>query len=416
LEDAARRVRQIQAVTHALKPIHPDARGTNLYVLPNELPARNATGSPVIGSHVLGADFSGDVVGNAAALDVYKFLKLDVDGRSLLDALLIEDADAISALADDDTQARQLRDAFVALTQPHDNQSASHPLAKQLYWLADDDPTDDTAYHLLAPLYATSLAHAVHTLIQEDRFGETTKVARQARRDKVFHDGIIHDYPGLAVQKLGGTKPQNISQLNSERRGNNYLLSCAPPAWQERELPNISRASSLFNPHVYGALPKVGMTVSSLRRFLASNPPANMATRNRRDAYIDTLIDELVDLAARYQTGWTPGWSLHTDTVLHEDECLWLDPYRAKRPDEIEFRKKWLRLDWPDRIGNRFARWLNSRLEQQLPVGDMEHRHWKKELLLDETQTGWAEQLHKSCRALDTSAFMFSRKNAGYNA
>src|SRR5256885_10965191 len=29
MEDAARRVTQIQAVTHSLKPIHPDARGTD---------------------------------------------------------------------------------------------------------------------------------------------------------------------------------------------------------------------------------------------------------------------------------------------------------------------------------------------------------------------------------------------------
>ena len=29
LEDAARRAGQIQAVTHSLKPVHPDAKGTN---------------------------------------------------------------------------------------------------------------------------------------------------------------------------------------------------------------------------------------------------------------------------------------------------------------------------------------------------------------------------------------------------
>lgn len=28
---------------------------------------------------------------------------------------------------------------------------------------------------------------------------------------------MSREYPNLAVQKFGGTKPQNISQLNSER-------------------------------------------------------------------------------------------------------------------------------------------------------------------------------------------------------
>ena len=111
LEDAARRVQQIQAVTHSLKPIHPDARGTNLYVEPAQL-------APLaeLGSHALGTDFAGDVVGNAAALDVYKFLKLQVGGKNLLAALLAEDAAALQALHDEPAQAKTLRDAFVSLT------------------------------------------------------------------------------------------------------------------------------------------------------------------------------------------------------------------------------------------------------------------------------------------------------------
>ncbi len=96
LASAAKRVEQIQAVTHSLKPIHPDARGTNLYVEPSTLPSLAE-----LGSHALGECFVGDVVGNAAALDVYKLLKLEVNGRSLLTALLAHDADALFALHPD---------------------------------------------------------------------------------------------------------------------------------------------------------------------------------------------------------------------------------------------------------------------------------------------------------------------------
>nr|WP_230680831.1 type I-F CRISPR-associated protein Csy1 [Paracidovorax cattleyae] len=96
LADAAWRVAQIQAVTHSLKPIHPDARGTNLYVEPSALPVLAE-----LGSHALVGHFATDVVGNAAALDVYKLLKLEVNGRSLLTALLAQDADALTALHPD---------------------------------------------------------------------------------------------------------------------------------------------------------------------------------------------------------------------------------------------------------------------------------------------------------------------------
>lgn len=112
LLSAAKRVEQIQVVTHSLKPVHPDARGTNLYVDPLSLPSLKE-----LGSHVLGQSFEGDVVGNAAALDVYKLLKLEADGIGLLAALLANDEAARSALHDDPVQAQSLSDAFKGLTQ-----------------------------------------------------------------------------------------------------------------------------------------------------------------------------------------------------------------------------------------------------------------------------------------------------------
>jgi len=405
LADAARRVEQIQAVTHALKATHPDARGTSLYVLPSQLPSY-ATG---VGSYTLGAEFTSDVVGNAAALDVYKFLKLEIDGRSLLDSLLVEDADALSALSDDVAKARALRDAFVSLTQPREVLPASHTLAKQLYWLEGDDPTDDAEYHLLAPLYATSFAQKVYAVIQEDRFGEEAKKAREARRKNEFYDGAVHDYPRLAVQKMGGTKPQNISQLTSERRGYNYLLSCAAPIWKTPDLPSLHKVSSFFDA-IYGSRLDVREAVSDLLRFLKTDPSSGMATRDLRDAYIDRLLDEMVQLATRYQQGWTRGWSREPEIDLPWEERLWLDPYRGLLPEEDQFRKDWIWLDWPNQIGDRFGRWLNSKLEQYLPAGDVEFRHWKKELLLDESQAGWAQQLHRQLKKLEVPTCMPKRE------
>ena len=292
LASAAKRVEQIQAVTHSLKPIHPDARGTNLYVEPRTLPPLAE-----LGSHALGERFVGDVVGNAAALDVYKLLKLEVNGRSLLTALLAQDADALAALHTDPAQAQALRDAFVSLTQPRAEGPSSHTLAKQLYWLTGTDACDDAHYTLLAPLYATSLAHAVHAQVQEDRFGEANKAARQARRERKVHDGVFHDYPGLAVQNMGGTKPQNISQLNSERRGMNYLLSSLPPKWKVNAQRFPTHADSVFTRY-FDSRPLVRQTVKTLRRYLESNPNPVKDTRDHRKELVDMLVDEMVNMAA----------------------------------------------------------------------------------------------------------------------
>ena len=389
LASAAKRVEQIQAVTHSLKPIHPDARGTNLYVEPRTLPPLAE-----LGSHALGERFVGDVVGNAAALDVYKLLKLEVNGRSLLTALLAQDADALAALHTDPAQAQALRDAFVSLTQPRAEGPSSHTLAKQLYWLTGTDACDDSHYILLAPLYATSLAHAVHAQVQEDRFGEANKAARQARRERKVHDGVFHDYPGLAVQNMGGTKPQNISQLNSERRGMNYLLSSLPPKWKVNAQRFPTHADSVFTRY-FDSRPLVRQTVKTLRRYLESNPNPVKDTRDHRKELVDMLVDEMVNMAAELQHALPPGWTLDDPrfSALNEDEQTWLDALRAELPEEDDFANRWLAMEWPDAIGTRFGNWLNARLEGKLSFSDIEFRAWKKELLTDED--GFSQQLRE---------------------
>jgi CRISPR-associated protein Csy1 len=380
LQSAARRVQQIQAVTHSLKPIHPDARGTNLYVQPGTLASLAE-----LGSHALGDTLTPDVVGNAAALDVYKLLKLEVAGVNLLAALQANQSDALLALSADPPQAQALREAFVSLTLAREGGASSHVRAKQLYWLAGNDPCDDAAYHLLAPLYATSLAHAVYAPLQEARFGEANKAARQARRDGKAHDRAYHDYQDLAVQKMGGTKPQNISQLNSERGGTNYMLASLPPrAWKtgQRYLP--LRANSVFE-RAFGARPAVRNMVKAFLAFLVSNPEPNRHARQKVDDYLDSLVDEVVIYAGEMQSQ-PAGWSLderYDDLALAEK--LWLDPNRAELPTEAAFAQEWNRQDWPEQIGKRFANWLNAQLQGKLPVGDAEAREWRRVLLADDS-------------------------------
>lgn len=241
LSDAARRVGQIQAVTHVLKATHPDAKGSNLHVVPTSLPVRME-----VGSHVLGDEFVEDVVGNAAALDVFKLLKIETEGRRLLDWMRADDPDLKAALSDDPDEAAAWMRSFGSLVR-QDAVPASHPMAKQVYWLVGSDPQEDEHYHLLQPMFSSSLAHAVHADIQDARFGDTNVDARKAFRESRPHVAPYREYRNLAFRKLGGSKPQNVSQLNSERGGLNYLLaSLPPPAWRPSGVDLLKR-SSAFN-------------------------------------------------------------------------------------------------------------------------------------------------------------------------
>lgn len=370
LEDAARRAAQIQAVTHSLKPVHPDAKGTNLYSPPSTLATIE-----LVGSHCLGDAFAGDVVGNAAALDVYKFLKQTHEGRSLL-ALSVEgDADWAAALSDDPEQAQAWLQAFASLTEPR-GRVTSDTLAKQLYWQTGDDVQADSSYHLLTPLYASSLAHRVYETLQDDRFSEAAKAARDARKANTFSERPVHEYPQMAVQQLGGTKPQNISQLNSERRGNNCLLASLPPVWRSMDLKPLNNTDSMF--HRYSRRPEVRQSVKALLAFLKTDPARNEATRSKRAAWINLLIDEFLQFTAELRS-LEPGWSQTPQCTLTESECRWLDTEGVAVTDAELDRSP--PTDIPERISAAFANWLNAQLRPPLPMGDPEFLAWRNTMM-----------------------------------
>ncbi len=389
LADAARRVGQIQAVTHVLKATHPDARGSSLHVPPGSLPRHVE-----IGSHVLGGDFAEDVVGNAAALDVFKLLKLEVDGRRLLDWMLAGDADLRNALHADAQTASGWMAAFSDLVRS-DMAPTSHTAAKQLYWLTGDDPGDDAGYHLLQPLFSSSLAHAVHAEIQDARFGEGNKAARQAFRTREEHPALYRDYRNLVARKLGGTKPQNVSQLNSERGGINYLLaSLPPPGWSsEQSRPLLGLPSAMER---LAWVPDVRKTADELAAFLLSDPPVNKDTKRRRGELARELGAQLAIFAAQAQIVFPPGWTRQDSCILPLHQQIWLDPERVhltlrEEPElaaeDQAFIDAWEWGDWPDRVAGDFANWLNQRLRQAglITVGDTEYRYWARQAVVDAT-------------------------------
>ncbi|HBO4516821.1 TPA: type I-F CRISPR-associated protein Csy1 [Pseudomonas aeruginosa] len=366
LADAARRVGQLQLVTHTLKPIHPDARGSNLHSLPQ------APGQPgLAGSHELGDRLVSDVVGNAAALDVFKFLSLQYQGKNLLNWLTEDSAEAVQALSDNAEQAREWRQAFIDITAVK-GAPASHSLAKQLYF-----PLPGSGYHLLAPLFPTSLVHHVHALLREARFGDAAKAAREARNRRESWPHGFSEYPNLAIQKFGGTKPQNISQLNSERYGENWLLASLPPHWEGQEVRAPLQQASVFEHH-FGQSPEVAELTSTLRRFLATTAHNNLAIRQYRAQLVGQICGEALQYAARLRE-LEPGWSASPDCRLHEAEQLWLDPLRVHTDEAFMRRRLW--GDWPVEVSERFANWLNQALtSKSLVMGEAEAKQWRQDL------------------------------------
>lgn len=366
LAHAARRASQIHLATHIIKGIHGDARGSNLSVTPKP-PAIGG----LVGTHSLKGRLTHDVAGNAAVLDVFAFLSIELEGRSLLQRMLDDEPQMRAALSDDEGLAQDWQDAFVGITRSK-AAAASHTLAKQLYF-----PLADGSYHLLAPLFPTSLVHRVWQTLRADRFGEAAKAARAARANREEWPHGYREYPNLAIQKLGGTNTQNIGVLNKDRHGENWLLPSLPPQWENAEVRLPLHTESVF-PFLFRQDYRLRSRVLELRDFLARTTHNNLAIRRKRERLLEGVCDLLQQHAAQLRD--IAGWSAQPACRLNEAECLWLDPLRAREDEAFAAQRQ--RLDWPLQVSQRFANWLNQAIATpQNLMGEDEAREWAKHLL-----------------------------------
>lgn len=386
--EKGRKANGMTIATHTTKGIHPDLKikhTTNLAVCFEELPTLDELGSHVLDSQESLADATGDGAYNASAYELYLLLDCKVEGATLGALLQLGDCDAVSALGHEPVEAEQVAEEIVFLLEKKCVKPATHALGKQIYWLSGTNPASDKDYCLLAPLYPASLVHQAYLQIHPTRYGLKNLTARKARRDGNVHECAYEEYPDWALQKMGGTKPQNVSHLNSERRGDNYLLSSLPPpAWKTNQRYLPLHANSVFE-RAFGARRTVRATVKAFLAFLLTDPESNRHTRQKVDDFLDNLIDELIVYAGELQSQ-PAGWTLddrYEDLALPEK--LWLDPQRAAMSDEVEFAQHWHRKEWPAQVGKRFAHWLNAQLQGKLPVGDAEAREWQRVLLSDES-------------------------------
>jgi CRISPR-associated protein Csy1 len=373
-------VGQIQLVTHAIKYINPNARGSNFYFRAEDAVAPEA----YVCTDCL-KDFEGDVVGNAAALDVYKFLKQEHLGRSILNYILDHDPTVIKALSDDQEQAESWARTFAGIT-GSGRDRASHKLAKQVYF-----PLEDGGYHLLAPLFPSSLVQVVYIRMREDRFSEKSKEARKARRENQACEHGYADYPDMSVQAFGGTKPQNISQLNSERHGESWLLSSKPPIWKSLQIKAPLGVSTIFGRWFSGRA-SVRSLNKSLSDYLRSTDYNNVHIRQGRARLVDLIVDEVLQFAAEMEQ-LEPGWSADPACKLDQVEKLWLDPGRAELDQEFKGQRNLGK--WQKEIADRFGNWLNKQLnfskKKRLTLGQDEHEQWTR--LMEKALQGFKKEL-----------------------
>jgi CRISPR-associated protein Csy1 len=369
LKDAAKRAAQLKAVTHSVKPMHGDAKGTSVFASPDRLTPQQYVGTHCIKSPAI------DVVGNAAALDVFKLLQKTVQGESILQLAMREDAALCSALSDDSSEGADIATAFSGLVEAP-KKTTSHTLAKQVYWPTSNDVHSDEQFRLLSPLYPTSLVHSIFEQIQSDRFSDSAKAGREARRNGEASAFEIHEYPNLAFLELGGSKPQNISQLNSERGGKSYMLASLPPTWKASAYRPILHQKSMFTA-LYRELGAAKL-LRDFRVFIASEPQPVMATRQKVRDYVERLVEMFMNFTGQMRN-IEGGWSLNDSCLLNLTEKIWLD--EEATIEHLRENSEPVPHSVSEDICTAFSLWVNERIKSKtIPLGDDESLEWARYL------------------------------------
>lgn len=367
LDDAARRASQLTFATHPVKFTSPlIKKATSCYC--HDTSTTDAHSNDYITTRSLSNPKLDVAVDNAAALDVAALLRLEHDGKSLLAYIKENNPEPLKPFSKNEKQIQIWLGGF-RKTLESDNVS-SHKYAKQIYF-----PIANKRYHLISPLFSSSLAQGIHERIAHYKYSEDAKTTRKARKENQYHPGTTVDFPNTAIQSMGGSKPQNVSQLNSLRGGRVTLFSSAPPTWESQSKPPLN-TKTVFSYYHFGA--KAWPVIKQLRNYLDTKVDrgSNRFIRKTRERFIDQVIDLLIQYSAQiHNIKESAGWSALPECRLNQAEQLWLDPYR----NDDDFQAERNLNDWQPKVTENFAFWLNRELNKarKLTLGDIEHQEWK---------------------------------------
>lgn len=333
LPDAAKRVGQLSMVSHPSKFSHPSAKTSS--VIAQE---KYANDGYLRSGNV---DYPLDVFGNAAAMDVFKFLSIDLgNGQTVLDAFEKQDIDLKEFIQHSSLDFDTLRSAFLVIKETDTSVKTDH-LVKQVYF-----PIEHGGYHLLSLLTPSGLMTKLKQNIDAIRFSDETKQAKERRKKNESDDVGYADIYDLTVTAYGGTQPQNVSVLNSQNAGRAYLLASYPPQLEKRtiRLPKTDFfAQCLYRKNFQDSF-------SQLHKFMqldVNNIDIRIAIRN----IIQFAIDQVLFQAWKIRESYTAGWSNQDYYLaLPKLQRKWLDDfYEAEREQDD---------DWRDELSREIARWI----------------------------------------------------------
>lgn len=360
LPDAARRSKQRSFATHPCKFSHPAPH-----------PKEDVHVSSIIAKNVRKCDgylrhgnvsVTTDSVGNAAALDIYEFLTLKLeDGRELIAHIQEDSPSAISLLTIQKESYAELKNGFLAMIAANDNQTyITSDKIKQVYFPIEN------GYHQLSLLTNSGMVYELKSRIQNIRFSDEKKELRKRKHKNEYSEQGFSELYNLTIIQYGGSKPQNVSALNSQNGGKAFLLLSLPPALDKRK--SIFPKNNFFSESLqYNEYRESFNALHTLFQVQYNN----INIREGRDYHFQNIIDHIINrmwaIRAISNAQYDPARS-----QLKSHQKIWLH----EKCKEIRFEEN----DWLETVCKEMTLWIIRTYEKLLrnkayKLGEAERIH-----------------------------------------
>jgi len=361
LLDASNRAGQLSLTSHPAKFIHPNAKVSS--ILADTM--KRADGLLRSGN----VQVELDVFGNAAALDVEKFLRVILqDGNTILHHLEQHTPYIQEQFSIQGVDYASIRDNFLKIKQSGVQQTSEK--IKQVYFPVGDD------YHLLSILNPSGVIYKLKERINALRFSDSNKALREEMKKAKpsSMQGKIEDIFGLAAIGYGGTKPQNISTLNNQNGGVSLALLSLPPTLEKRKLQPPK--TDFFENCLWSGLFQHDFDAFHQVLVWRKN---NKDIREMRDDIVLNAMSRLQRLVARIRdipAGWSDSESYNG--LLHWQK-IWLDEkYTQIRHDKMQ------NADYINQVQSYFSHWFIGQYKLTIKdnklLGDDDIEHIKQVL------------------------------------
>ncbi|MBF0211875.1 MAG: type I-F CRISPR-associated protein Csy1 [Desulfamplus sp.] len=367
LPDAASKAGQLYKyiVTHPSKFSHPDSVITPIVFTST----KNGDGFLRTGNCETEIDACGNAAMNSKAIEVYKFMSLKFDdGRTVLEHLEEGTQTAKEQFHISTASFEEIQQGFLSVKTSCEETKTSG-LVKQVYFPIEPN-NSGSDYHLLSILTPSGLVFELKKRIDDILFSEETKEARELKRKEEHSDRGFDELFNLTKISYGGTKPQNISVLNSNNAGKVYLLPSLPPLLKKRDvkLPRYD----FFNDCLW--LNNFKDSFSALNRLIVTDYN-NLNIREGIERRILSIMDQVVEQSwsiRKYQVSWSEGENYSN---LPAYQKIWLDDGKIEERENSE--------EWLDRVVQELANWITKSYKKlhsfaASDLGDDELLHIKR--------------------------------------